>query len=294
MERKPLLYDYYANTLNPIYDKRNFDEIDRHGMAGLNGKRSAGGMDEIDRYGMIGLHGKRDGGMDEIDRYGMVGLQGKRSGTMDPIDRFVDGLSSRNNFEFSDRSGRMNPGYKRNGHNRIIQRPGQHILPIGKREFDEIDNTVLSRLYKRSDNTKHSEDRYNKRKSMDMVYLADQSPQQQFSEVDRAGYTDFMKRYFDGDRAASDIAKQSFDEMDRFVNKGGKRMQNEADRFRSDRLYKLVNPPQNGLPRVPIKRFEDIDRVSGQKSTLKKRSVRNVADDTGLPKVSSSQKTSKV
>lgn len=29
MDEKPLLYDYYANTLNPIIDKRNFDEIDR-------------------------------------------------------------------------------------------------------------------------------------------------------------------------------------------------------------------------------------------------------------------------
>lgn len=265
-------------------------------MSGLNGKRTAGGMDEIDRYGMIGLHGKRDaGGMDEIDRYGMVGLMGKRSRAMDPIDRFVEGLSTRNNFDFSDRNGRHSPAYKRNSHNRIIQRPGQHILPIGKREFDEIDNTVLSGLYKRSDNTKPSEDRYNKRKSMDMVYLADQLPpqQQQFSEVDRAGYTDFMKRYFDGDRASSDIAKQSFDEMDRFVNKGGKRMQSETDRFRPDRLYKLVNNAQVGLPRIPVKRFEEIDRVNGQKSNLKKRSVRNVAA-TGPSKMSSLQKTTKI
>lgn len=29
LDEKPLLYDYYANTLNPIIDKRNFDEIDR-------------------------------------------------------------------------------------------------------------------------------------------------------------------------------------------------------------------------------------------------------------------------
>lgn len=31
-----MLYEYYANTLNPIIDKRNFDEIDRLGMDRLN------------------------------------------------------------------------------------------------------------------------------------------------------------------------------------------------------------------------------------------------------------------
>lgn len=36
LEEKPLLYEYYANTLNPIIDKRNFDEIDRLGMDRLN------------------------------------------------------------------------------------------------------------------------------------------------------------------------------------------------------------------------------------------------------------------
>lgn len=30
------MYEYYANTLNPIIDKRNFDEIDRLGMDRLN------------------------------------------------------------------------------------------------------------------------------------------------------------------------------------------------------------------------------------------------------------------
>lgn len=28
LDEKPLLYDYYANTLNPIIDRRSFDEID--------------------------------------------------------------------------------------------------------------------------------------------------------------------------------------------------------------------------------------------------------------------------
>lgn len=36
LEEKPLLYEYYSNTLNPIIDKRNFDEIDRMGMDRLN------------------------------------------------------------------------------------------------------------------------------------------------------------------------------------------------------------------------------------------------------------------
>lgn len=30
LEEKPLLYEYYANTLNPIIDRRNFEEIDGH------------------------------------------------------------------------------------------------------------------------------------------------------------------------------------------------------------------------------------------------------------------------
>lgn len=43
MEEKPLLYEYYANTLNPIIDRRNFDEIDNH-----LGKRSID--TDSDRY----------------------------------------------------------------------------------------------------------------------------------------------------------------------------------------------------------------------------------------------------
>lgn len=30
LEEKPLLYEYYANTLNPIIDRRNFEEPDIH------------------------------------------------------------------------------------------------------------------------------------------------------------------------------------------------------------------------------------------------------------------------
>lgn len=30
LEEKPLLYEYYSNTLNPIIDRRNFDDLDNH------------------------------------------------------------------------------------------------------------------------------------------------------------------------------------------------------------------------------------------------------------------------
>lgn len=43
LEEKPLLFEYYANTLNPIIDRRNFDDIDNH-----LGKRSID--TEPDRY----------------------------------------------------------------------------------------------------------------------------------------------------------------------------------------------------------------------------------------------------
>lgn len=43
LEEKPLLYDYFANTLNPIIDRRNFEEIDGH-----LGKRSIDS--DSDRY----------------------------------------------------------------------------------------------------------------------------------------------------------------------------------------------------------------------------------------------------
>ncbi|XP_055314550.1 uncharacterized protein LOC129575291 isoform X2 [Sitodiplosis mosellana] len=43
LEEKPLLFEYYSNTLNPIIDRRNFDEVDNH-----LGKRSID--TEPDRY----------------------------------------------------------------------------------------------------------------------------------------------------------------------------------------------------------------------------------------------------
>lgn len=42
LDEKPLLYEYYTNTLNPIIDRRGFDEIDNR-----IGKRSI----DMDRYG---------------------------------------------------------------------------------------------------------------------------------------------------------------------------------------------------------------------------------------------------
>lgn len=44
LDEKPLLYEYYTNTLNPIIDRRGFDEVDNR-----LGKRS---IDiDSDRYG---------------------------------------------------------------------------------------------------------------------------------------------------------------------------------------------------------------------------------------------------
>ncbi|XP_031623999.1 uncharacterized protein LOC116341197 isoform X2 [Contarinia nasturtii] len=43
LEEKPLLYEYFSNTLNPVIDRRNFDELDNH-----LGKRSID--TESDRY----------------------------------------------------------------------------------------------------------------------------------------------------------------------------------------------------------------------------------------------------
>lgn len=46
LEEKPLLYEYYSNTLNPIIDRRNIDEME----SGHTGKRSATDGESADRY----------------------------------------------------------------------------------------------------------------------------------------------------------------------------------------------------------------------------------------------------
>ncbi|XP_058066496.1 uncharacterized protein LOC131216102 [Anopheles bellator] len=97
-DRRTLLYNYYSRGLAPMYDKRNFDEIDR--FARFNGKRN---LDYEPSYVGTGDHGyygrmsKRN--FDDIDRYNgsypgfdfrlhgdEVGIIGKRN--FDEIDRF--------------------------------------------------------------------------------------------------------------------------------------------------------------------------------------------------------------
>ena len=67
-DRRTLLYNYYSRGLAPMYDKRNFDEIDR--FARFNGKRNldyepsyTGSAD----HGYNGRFSKRN--FDEIDRF---------------------------------------------------------------------------------------------------------------------------------------------------------------------------------------------------------------------------------
>ncbi|XP_065083061.1 uncharacterized protein LOC135705318 [Ochlerotatus camptorhynchus] len=84
-DRRTLLYNYYARGLAPMYDKRNFDEIDRYSTFG--GKRNYDFMDlndrqntvkrnfdEIDRHAGFNSRLRNDRNMkrnfDEIDRYG--------------------------------------------------------------------------------------------------------------------------------------------------------------------------------------------------------------------------------
>lgn len=98
LERKPLLYDYYANTLNPIYDKRNFDEIDAFAMPTsamlkrqqfddiTNEKRAVKGISNMP---YLHLDNKRDDmsefsnqhkrNFDEIDAFAMPSFLYKRS-----------------------------------------------------------------------------------------------------------------------------------------------------------------------------------------------------------------------
>jgi len=213
LERKPLLYDYYANTLNPVNAKR-FDEIDRVGMFGLQGKRN---FDEIDRSGLSGFHGKRN--FDEIDRSGFSGFHGKRN--FDEIDRSgISGFHGKRNFDEIDRSGIS----------------GFH----GKRNFDEIDRSGISGLHKRSiDNSERyymttGPDEMNSGfgEFLNQYYNVDRDVvKRNFDEIDRFGPGGFLKRNFQrqldeisrlGARG-SQFTKKNFDEIDRFGFTGLKR-----------------------------------------------------------------------
>ncbi|XP_053679791.1 uncharacterized protein LOC128730736 isoform X2 [Anopheles nili] len=95
-DRRTLLYNYYSRGLAPMYDKRNFDEIDR--FARFNGKRNlgfepsyTGGSPD---HGYNGRYSKRN--FDEIDRFNAgfnYRLNGDEMATIgkrnfDEIDRF--------------------------------------------------------------------------------------------------------------------------------------------------------------------------------------------------------------
>ncbi|EAA00581.3 AGAP012220-PA [Anopheles gambiae str. PEST] len=68
-DRRTLLYNYYSRGLAPMYDKRNFDEIDR--FARFNGKRNLdyepSYTGSADHNGYNGRFSKRN--FDEIDRF---------------------------------------------------------------------------------------------------------------------------------------------------------------------------------------------------------------------------------
>ncbi|XP_058831824.1 uncharacterized protein LOC131690243 [Topomyia yanbarensis] len=81
-DRRTLLYQYYARGLAPMYDKRNFDEIDRYSKFSGNQayKRN---FDEIDRWANFNSRLSNDprridyvkrntGNFDEIDRYAVL------------------------------------------------------------------------------------------------------------------------------------------------------------------------------------------------------------------------------
>lgn len=152
LDRKPLLYDYYANTLNPIYHKRNFDEIDRASLSGF--KRN---FDEIDRSSLSGFHAKRN--FDEIDRTGLTGFHTKRN--FDEIDRSaLSGLIHRKRYAEPHRlNGMIFNEVDRNAFTDFMKRyynddrintgmpkTDNEVFGMAKKNFDEIDRSALNGL----------------------------------------------------------------------------------------------------------------------------------------------------
>lgn len=139
-----MLYDYYANTLNPIYHKRNFDEIDRASLTGFHVKRN---FDEIDRTGLSGFYSKKN--FDEIDRSSLSGLIHKK--------RYASGMPTGLRFNEIDRNG-FNDFMKRYYNEEHGMTSGgstkyddtEQIGGIGrgfaKKNFDEIDRSALNGL----------------------------------------------------------------------------------------------------------------------------------------------------
>lgn len=176
LERKPLLYDYYGSTLNPVTAKR-FDEIDRVGMVGLQGKRN---FDEIDRSGLSGFHGKRN--FDEIDRSGLSGFHGKRN--FDEIDRSaLSGLHKKRSIDNSERYYmQTGPDDINSGFGDFLNRYYNDDNEVVKRNFDEIDRFGPGGFLKRNFQRELEEiSRLGGRGS--------QFAKKNFDEIDRFGFT---------------------------------------------------------------------------------------------------------
>lgn len=175
LERKPLLYDYYASALNPVNDKR-FDEIDRVGMVGLQGKRN---FDEIDRSGFTGFHGKRN--FDEIDRSGFTGFHGKRN--FDEIDRSgLNGLHKKRSVDNSERYFLTNgPDDIKSAYGDLLNRYYNDDRDMAKRNFDEIDRFGPGGFLKRNFQRELDE--------ISRLGRGSQFAKKNFDEIDRFGFT---------------------------------------------------------------------------------------------------------
>ncbi|XP_037032305.1 orcokinin peptides type B-like isoform X1 [Bradysia coprophila] len=163
LERKPLLYDYYPNAFNNA-DKR-FDEIDRLGMVGLQGKRN---FDEIDRSAFSGFHGKRN--FDEIDRSGLSGFHGKRN--FDEIDRSgLNGFHKKRSVDNMDDSTVGD----------LLSRYYSDDNEMVKRNFDEIDRFGPGGFLKRNFQRELDE--------ISRLGRGSQFTKKNFDEIDRFGFT---------------------------------------------------------------------------------------------------------
>ncbi|XP_055625468.1 orcokinin peptides type A-like isoform X2 [Toxorhynchites rutilus septentrionalis] len=91
-DRRTLLYNYYARGLAPMYNKRNFDEIDRYSK--FSGKRNFELADHTAEMGLV----KRN--FDEIDRW--AGFNSRLNHDRNMID-YV-----KRNFDEIDRYGKFN------------------------------------------------------------------------------------------------------------------------------------------------------------------------------------------
>ncbi|XP_055601026.1 uncharacterized protein LOC129749921 isoform X1 [Uranotaenia lowii] len=109
-DRRTLLYSYYARGLAPMYEKRNFDEIDR--FSSFGGKRNYGLIGQYETPSMV----KRQ--FDEIDSFAGVGPSlGSRLGKrFDEIDRFAFRPNQKRPFREVEEFGGGSPNHlKRNG-----------------------------------------------------------------------------------------------------------------------------------------------------------------------------------